>query len=416
MVERRSLRANLRDLALAHLAVKPLWFLFLVLSTRWLGATEFGRVMLAVSFVTVLAALLEGGLDIFLVRQLSTRPESYRRLFGYSLLWKSASGIAVGLLAWTLSHVPVLGPPARELLPAAVAYSLCSTLMIHCRSVFRAFEVMNREAVSLTVEKGIVMLLAGAAVRWRPEASAFLWAMALAYLLALLVTLVQVRRLRGWPERPREAGTLWRDVLLPAFPFAFLNVFTVIYFRSGTLLLSALTGRDELVGYYNAGYRLVEAYMLFPSLITVPLYPVLARRTAEGRPVADLLRPAIGAVAGITLLGAVPLALWRGTFTRLLFGAAFDPARDAVGLLVLTMLPVGLTFVFGTLVAASGRQGRANRFIVGATAANLALNAWLIPVWGVSGAALTTLVTETLITAGNLWVVRDLLRREPVPA
>jgi O-antigen/teichoic acid export membrane protein len=156
--------------------------------------------------------------------------------------------------------------------------------------------------------------------------------------------------------------------------------------------------------------------MLFPSLITVPLYPVLARRTAEGRPVADLLRPAIGAVAGITLLGAVPLALWRGTFTRLLFGAAFDPARDAVGLLVLTMLPVGLTFVFGTLVAASGRQGRANRFIVGATAANLALNAWLIPVWGVSGAALTTLVTETLITAGNLWVVRDLLRREPVPA
>lgn len=406
----RGIRANMRDLATAHVAVKPLWFLFILLSTRLLGAAEFGRTMLALSFVSIIAVILEGGVDLLVVRELSARPQAYSVIFRHSLLYKSLSGLLVGALALALSFVPALGAPSRELIAPAIAYSLFNTIMLHVRSVFRAFEVMQYEAVSIGVEKALVMVLCGIALAFCGGALDYLGAMAVAYGLALFWTLILLRRFRTLPSGPVQSDLLWREVLKPALPFALMNLFSVIYFRSGTLMLKSLTGQDTLVGHYNAGYRLVESYMLFPTIITAPIYPVLARRLAAGQAVADLVGPAARAVLLFTLLITVPLALFRGFFTRLLFGAEFAPAADAVGLVVLAMIPVGLTFVYGALVAAAGRQARANAWIVGATLLNLALNAALIPLWGANGAAATTVLTECVVLTGNAWVVRDLAR------
>lgn len=407
----RGIRDNMRDLATAHVAVKPLWFVFILLSTRLLGAAEFGRTMLAISFVSVIAVFLEGGVDILVVRELSARPHAYPVIFRHSLLYKSLSGLLVGGLAWALSYVPALGPPTRDLIAPAIAYSLFNTVMLHVRAAFRAFEVMQYEALSIGLEKGLVMVLCGGALLLHRGALGYLVAMAIAYAVALAWTLASLGRFRALPAGPVKSELLWREVLKPALPFALMNLFTVIYFRSGTLMLKSLTGQDTLVGHYNAGYRLVESYMLFPTIITTPLYPVLARRLAAGQAVADLVGPAARAVLGITLVITLPLALFRDFFTRLLFGAEFAPAADAVGLVALAMIPVGLTFVYGMLVAAAGRQGRANYWIVGATVVNLGMNAVLIPRWGANGAAATTVLTECVILAGNAWVIRDLARR-----
>lgn len=411
MTERRSIWQNMRALAGAHAAVKPLWFVFILLSTRLLGAAEFGRSMLALSFVSILAVFLEGGVDILIVREMSTRPDRYGLVFRHSLLFKSLSGLVVGALAWGLSYLPVLGAPSRALILPAIAYSLFNTLMLHARAAFRAFEVMHFEAISMAWEKGLVMMLCGVALLFRRDALTYLIAMAVAYGLAATWTLVRLRRFRDWSGGPADVDTLWRQVLRPALPFALMNLFTVIYFRSGTLLLKSFTGSDELVGYYNAGYRLVESYMLFPTIITAPLYPVLSRRLAAGSAVGDLVGRAAAAVLTVSLLITVPLYLWRGLWTNLLFGAGFAPAAGTVGLVALAMIPVGLTFVYGTVVAAAGRQGRANGFIVAATFLNLVLNAWLIPRWRAEGAAATTVITELCICAGNFWVTRDLVGR-----
>jgi O-antigen/teichoic acid export membrane protein len=127
--------------------------------------------------------------------------------------------------------------------------------------------------------------------------------------------------------------------------------------------------------------------------------------------VGDRVGRAAGAVLGVALLSTVPLCLWRELWTNLLFGAGFAPAAGTVGLVALAMIPVGLTFVLGTVVAAAGRQTRANGFIVVATIINLLLNAWLIPRWAAEGAATTTVITELCICAGNFWVARDLIWR-----
>jgi O-antigen/teichoic acid export membrane protein len=189
-----------------------------------------------------------------------------------------------------------------------------------------------------------------------------------------------------------------------------MNLFTIVYFRSGTLLLSYLTGRNELVGYYNAGYRLVESYMLFPTIVTGPLYPVMARRHAEGAALSPLLLSAARAILLVSLAITLPLALFHGEFTALFFGSGYSAASVSVGIVALAMIPVGMNFLFGSLVAASGRQPRGNVFIFIVTVLNVLLNLAAIPRFGAAGAAGVTVLTELTLMSTNMWVVRDFIR------
>jgi len=410
MIDRQSIRSNVRWLALSSVAIKPIWFVFLLISTRRLGADEFGRTMLALSFVSILAAILDGGIDTHVIRRLSADSSAYPRLAAHSYTLRVISALAVAAITLGLYCFHGIVPVGMALILPALAFVLFNNVMNHARAYFRAFEVMRFEAVSIVVEKGVVIALCLVPLLLAPRAQNYLLAYAVAYGVAAGATLIMARRVTGPLRGPVEAKHLWQEVLKPSLPFALMNLFAIVYFRSGTLLLSYLTGRNDLVGHYNAGYRLVESYMLFPTIITGPLYPVLARRHAEGAALSPLLLAAIRAILLVSLAITLPLSLFPREFTALLFGPGFRGAAAAVGIVVLAMIPVGMNFVFGSMVAASGRQPRSNVFIFIVTVLNVLLNLAAIPRFGAAGAAAVTVLTELGLVSCNLWVVRDYVR------
>lgn len=407
MIERQPIRSNIRWLAVANLVIKPAWFVFLLLSARRLGADEFGRTMLALSFVSILATILDGGVDIHVIRRLSAEPDDYPRLAAHSYTLRVISSLAVAAVTFGLCAFHGIVPVGLPLILPALAFVLFNNLMNHTRAFFRAFEVMRFEAISIIVEKGVVIALCLVPLLLAPRAGNYLLAYAVAYGVTAVVTLIMARRVAGPLQGPVELTHLWKGVLKPALPFALMNLFTIVYFRSGTLLLSYLTGRDELVGYYNAGYRLVESYMLFPTIVTAPLYPVMARRHAEGAALSPLLLAAARAILLVSLAVTLPLTLFHRDFTALFFGRGYSAAAVSVGIVALAMIPVGMNFIFGSLVAASGRQPRGNVFISIVTVLNVLLNLAAIPRFGAAGAATVTVLTELALMSANMWVVRD---------
>lgn len=91
----------------------------------------------------------------------------------------------------------------------------------------------------------------------------------------------------------------------------------------------------------------------------------------------------------------------------LLFGNGYRLAVNSVGILSLTMIPISINFAAGSLVAALNRQKKSNIFVLSITIVNLILNYFAIKGFNTSGAALTTVITETLLVSFNLFVVRD---------
>ncbi len=372
-----------------------------------LGAEGFGKYMLSISFISVIAVVAEGGIDILTVRELSSSPGKYKVFFAHTSFLKALSGLASALIA--ILATLALGMQWGMILLVAVAsvYNFFNTLTVHFRAVFRGFEVLKYEAVSVIVEKVAVVVFCGVVLLAHLGVTAFMVGYALAYFVTGTFTLGVILFKVGMPSVKPKLSFAWSEVLRPALPFALLNIFTIIYFRSGTLMISGLTGREDFVGYYNAGYRLVESFMLFPTIIMAPLYPVLSRSRGDVANVRLIVLDAIRALLLISVSVSAIIFTFKEEVTLLLFGSGYKLAADSVGLLALTMIPISVNFAAGTLVAALGRQAKSNIFVFIVTILNLSLNYFLIRLWSFDGAAITTVITETLLVIFNLGVVSD---------
>jgi len=407
MIFKQSIRQNISWLVGANVVTKPLWFVFLLLSTRVLGPAEFGTFMLAISYVSVAVGILEGGIDIHTVRVLSADHDRYSFFFPRTVWLKVLSGLIAGVGAYFFSlAVPSLLPDILLFL-AVTIYATSNAVTTHLRFFFRAFEVMKFEAWSIVAEKTSIIVLCGIALIFFPSATSFGLFFAAAYVVTLGITVWLVVTHIGKPEWiPRWEGA-FSEIIKPAIPFATMNIFIVVYLRTGTIMLAVLTHSDQLIGYFNAGYRLVEAFVLFPSMVIAPLYPVFARRVKDVEEVSRLAIDALRVIVAVAVMISVPIFIFHHQITDLFFGAQYRDAAVSVGILCLTMIPVGINWVVGSLVAVTGRQPKANINLLFITIGNVVLLTFLIPILEVRGAAIAVLVTECAVAFTNWILVQD---------
>lgn len=406
-MKRESIMTNVTWLAAGNIVIKPIWFVFLLLTARLLGAGEYGQFMLAISFVSFAYIFLEGGVDILTVRELSDNPGDFRRFFGHTSLFKLATGVISSIAAIAAAFILKLSWTLIDIIILASVYNVSNVLLAHFRVVFRAFEVLKYEAISAVLEKSAVMVFCVGILFMHFGVVVYAVGFAIAYVVSSSITLGILIAKIGMPQLGIQFSYLWQRIVKPALPFALMNIFIVIYFRSGTLMLGAITGREELVGYYSAGYRLVESFTLFPTIIVAPIYAAVTRQRDDVETVRRIMLEAFRALLFIGVVISCPIFIFREQITLLLFGEGYRKAISTVGILALTMIPISVDYGAGTLVAATGRQGKANWFIFGATVLNIVMNYFLIKTMSTDGAAMTTVITEIVIALSNLFIVHD---------
>jgi len=412
LTERQSIIRNFQWLAGVNIAVKPLWLFFLFYSVRLLGPVEFGNYMLAISYVSVIYSVLEGGIDIFTVRELSSGRREYQKLFPHTIFLKISTAFFTFCLAAVLSYNFLTISAPKIIIIYGGVYIFAYSLITHARYVFRSYEVLKYEALSILIEKILVVGLCFLALSFNKSALIFMVAFAIGYLLTSLVTIYFLFRKIGIPKLRIEMSYLLRQVMIPALPYAILTFLMVVYSRSATIMIKILTGEESLVGYYNAGYRIVEAFVLFPSLVIGPLYPVFVRMNHDKKYICQLTLKAIRIITVVSLSICALFMLLRENITIFIYGSKYLLATNLIGLLTITMIPIGVTWVFGTLVAATGRQSRANVFIIFITIGNIFGHFYFISNFGLMGAVIVTIITESAIALVNLWIMKDYLTIE----
>jgi O-antigen/teichoic acid export membrane protein len=180
-------------------------------------------------------------------------------------------------------------------------------------------------------------------------------------------------------------------------------VLSALYFRIDVFLVQLWSG-TESVALYNAVFRLVEALRLFPAAVLAVTLPSLFR--------ARDLRPLLHISTPVTAFAAVVAALlWfnAGWAIPLVYGAHYSAAVPAFRILLLSFPLLSLNYALThQLIGWDGQ--RAYAALCGlALAVNVALNARLIPLRSIEGAAWSTLGTEVFLTIGcaaGLWVLR----------
>jgi O-antigen/teichoic acid export membrane protein len=218
----------------------------------------------------------------------------------------------------------------------------------------------------------------GAALAWPP-------------LVALLVGRSVLRRLTA--DGPPVALTA-RRMLTDVAPLGLGTLLSALYFRCDVYFIGHFHGVDT-VGLYNASFRIVDALRLFPAAALAVVYPMLCVATDE-RPLRWLSTwlLAASAVVATAVYAAAPELL------VLVYGAPFEVAAEALQILA-WCLPLFYVNYALTHQLIAWHGGRPYLAIAGvALLTNVGGNALLIPNGGMTGAALSTLMTEVVVLVG----------------
>jgi O-antigen/teichoic acid export membrane protein len=338
------------------------------------------------------ALLFSLGTDALVIRDIARNTPNAWRLFG-SAFWLRLFSfpLTTGLImvgAW------LAGYPSRDrhfilLIALAMGLSAASDLL---RSAFQGLQRMELDAFSRSLEKVGTVLLALFFVTLAPRVESVAWAALSGALIGLLATRLILRRLVGRLalSHPRYSLSLLKETA----PLAVSLALILLYQRLPVVILSWFRSYQE-VGYYNAAFSITAPFTLLPMAFVGAIYPTLANLFQSDRPSVDRLHLSVlGYIVAFTLPLAVGISFLAGDVIRILYGAAFEPAAQALVILTVTIPAVFLTTYLTSVLIAVGDQKRLLPVTLFNLAISVATNLLLARRFGFPGSAIAAVLTE----------------------
>jgi O-antigen/teichoic acid export membrane protein len=149
------------------------------------------------------------------------------------------------------------------------------------------------------------------------------------------------------------------------------------------------------VGGYNAAFRLVEALRLIPAAVLAVTFPMLV--TASNT---QLVRRLGAVLTAVGVLFAGICAAGGSILIPLIYGDSYAYAAPAFSILALALPLFFLNYALTHQVIAWDGQIAYLLIASLALAANITANLVLVPPQGIAGAAVATVLTEIVVTAG----------------
>ena len=399
-MKRRSVATNSVLALSGDVAAKASGIVAITLAARWLTTEQFAVLGASMAVVTILTAVLDGGLSVLIVRDGAADSSS---LFGTL----RAGGVArLPLLVLVFVGAAAVGLARDALAPAVLvaAASALGALTLVALAAFRAAQDLSVEATQKLLFGLLLPALTWAGLAVRPSAATVLAALVLAQTVALSVSCWRLRRFANVPST-RGLG----DTLRATAPFALMTIATLIYYRSGTLLLAGSRPSADTAAFTLAS-NVAIGLLALPNAITTGLLPNLSAVRSWRARLATARRALVWTLAlclGLSL-GAALIAPYLLT---LVFGARYQAAVGPLMVLLVADVLIGVSGVLGVLLMAAGHTRPLVIQVGACLVVNIGAGALLIPRLGAMGAALATLITEAIATTVLMIAVRHELRQ-----
>jgi O-antigen/teichoic acid export membrane protein len=407
--------------SLGGLAVKSayiaLQFTVSVVLARALGVADFGTYSVAMAVATLVLIPSHLGFPAYLVR-MSALYQSNGEVRRMRALWKCSFRIVTACSVLTVGAIALV----IVLFGSTISAGSRDTLLIGL-SVVPVLALLMTSGGAL---RGLGRIVAGQVPEQIGRPAVFLFLLVLlwktvvltpnlamlANLVATILSLVIAQNLL-WRHAPAvdtghatEFSTgLW---IRGAMPFMVLAGSQMINHQTDILMLGVMMSPEE-VGRYRVAVQVADSLLIVMTAISASIAPHLASVHGRGDWVTIRRMLVTAHRSGIAVLGpvAVLLALFGKHLLELVYGPEYGAAAGAMAILGFGKALYATVGFCGVALSMFGYASTATVVTLFMTGLNVIMNLWLIPLYGVEGAALAT-SASVLIVNGVLayWMWR----------
>ncbi len=383
---------NFLALGAGEVIARVVAFLATVYVARVLGAPYFGMVAFSAAVLLYLGRFVDGGLDLGLGIQLIASKRSRVERLGGMLL--STRLTVATLLSLLLAAVGILAFRKPEGYVLATYGLLLFPIALSSRWIHLGLERARHVSVARVAGELVMLSLMLTFVRSPNDVLGVPLAQFTGDALAAAVLIGWLFRW-GYRTRFSVRWRVLRPVVRRATPLVSASLLGLLIFNSDLLLLRVFRG-TAAVGLYVAAYALISFLGNLMSTYGAALLPTLARLQGHRNEQLSLYHTATAHVFAVALPITVGGILLAPQIIRLVFGEGYEAAALPLQILLCSTTLGVVREVARVGLLASGREDRILAMNAWGTGFNVSANLVAIPIFGMVGAASTTVATEVL--------------------
>jgi O-antigen/teichoic acid export membrane protein len=277
------------------------------------------------------------------------------------------------------------------------------TLIAYTRSHFGGLLLFKTDAVISVLDRFLLIIFCGILI-YTPVTNTpfkiewFIWIQTLCYGITLVVAAIMLFSKFGVPKLKFDP-TFSYSIIKKSLPYAILIFLMMIYTRIDSVMVERMhfNGKAE-AGYYAKGFRLLNAFFMFAMIFSSLLFPIFSKMFKQKENVTPLLSTAAKLLIGGAILIGI-ISFFNGEYIlNLIYDHDVEKSTLPFQLLMFSFIGMCSTIVFGTLLTAKGDMKFLNTISAIGIVINVTINSFLIPKYGATGAAVATVITQSLIS------------------
>jgi len=412
------IKKYLGDLAivqLLNLLVKPIW-IFAIDNTvqNKLPKEDYGTYFTFLSFTFLFTVFLDFGITSFNTISLSENKDRLRnrfyRLLSLKIVLASIYLLIVLTFGWILGYMSY----SFTLLLMVTLIQIFASFNLFFRGSLAAFEFFKLDGLFMVLDRTLMIILCGLMI-WMPgflelNIQHFVLIQLLVLMvvsITLIITLYQ--KMETFKLALDFSGL--RRILSKSWPFGVLFALMSLYHYLDSVMLEKLSSNGVTdVSIYAQGYRIFYALLLFSHVFSNIMLPIFSKQKRNPSQLISFVDYNTRLLLWIAISVAFIGWSYKLEIMQILFPNK-NPELAAMpfGLIILGYIGTVLMVLFGTFLTALRQLKILNWLVFFTVIINVVLNAIFIPLYGVTGAAFATLISQFLLGLSSFISTKSIL-------
>ena len=390
----------------AQVAKSVLGLIISMITARYLGPANYGVINYAASLVAFVTPVMYLGLSNVLVQEVVNNPEGSGEILGTSIIMSVLSSICciAGIIAFTL----IANKNETETIIVCALYSglLLFQAMDLIQYWFQAkllskyTSVVSLAAYVIISVYKIYLLVTQKSIEWFAVSNAF------DYMIISAGLLMIYKKISG--EKLRFSLKTAKRLFSKSRHYIVSSLMVTIFAQTDRIMIKIMMG-NEYTGYYSAAVACAGMTSFVFSAIIDSMRPTIfeSKKVSNAGFELNMIR-LYAIIIYLSLLQCVVITLFSKLIITIIYGSQYMQSVNALRIVVWYTTFAYLGSVRNIWILSENKQKYLWIINLCGALMNVILNYILIPVYGICGAAVASLITQIFTNVIIGWIIRPI--------
>lgn len=370
-------------------------FFVTIYVVRYLGPENYGRLSYSVGFVGLFSIFASLGIGNVVYRELVRNPEKEDVYLGTAFIIRLFAGIVTFILAVFISYLVNRDDNLVFILTIIISFSFIFQ-PLHILDKYFSSKMQSRFIAISSFSTVLILSSIKLIIVFLDKGVIYLSLVFLveAILTGLFLSFFYLKgsKIKKWLFNKNIAVKL----LLNSWPFIFVSTFSAIYARIDQVMLKNMLNITS-VGIYDSAVRLTEIWYMVPNIIVMSIFPALIYSKKNPLEYRKRLRFAALFFTILSIIIVLVTLLFSNYIVNTLYGSEFSQASYILNIYILSIFGSFMSHLVNYYLLSENKQKISILTTLLTMVINVVLNLFLIPKYGVLGAAWSTVISYTLL-------------------